>query len=551
MTWTNKAILDERGQVKEILAIGTDFTERKKTETALWENEDQLRSLAENVPCVLMRFDRQFRIIYLNSQSNRYNAIPVERLLGRTNREMGMPEELCNLWEAATERVFRTGAQEKMEFDFTGPSGKCWFELKFAPEFGPDHDVRYVLGVSSDITELKQAQGSLRRAKEDLEAKVQERTKELALRASQLRALAGEITISEQRERKRLAKLLHDHLQQLLVGAKFRLSVLRKTRGDDAKLVAKEVEGIIDESIRTSRSLTAELSPPILHDAGLNAGLEWLGKRMADTQGLFVDLTAEQIESLPEDLTILLFEAVRELLFNVVKHAGTRTACIQVSRLEESLQVTVSDQGVGFDPNALPPAGEAGKGFGLFSIRERLELFGGKLEIESAPGRGSRFIISAPITPMPPRPVSVAELPSEIISKLIPLHTPGRKIRVLLADDHAVVRQGIANLLNNEEDIEVVGAAANGQEAVNLAARLMPDVILMDMSMPKLNGVEATRLIHNDHEDIRIIGLSMFDESEKAQAMRDAGAVSYLSKSGPAEELIHAIRQCIRSSATH
>jgi PAS domain S-box-containing protein len=526
--------------------IGLEITDIKKAEETLRDSEERLRSLAENVPCVLMRFDRQFRIVYLNSQNNRYNAISVESLLGRTNREAGMPEKLCDQWEAAIERVFCTGSQEEMEFEFAGPSGMRWFALRFAPEFGPDHDVRYVLGVSSDITERKQAEENLRRAKEELETRVQERTKELALRARQLRALAGELTISEQRERKRLASLLHDHLQQLLVGAKFRLTILgNKVEDDGINQATREIEELIDESIKSSRSLTAELSPPILHDAGLNAGLEWLGRRMADTQGLLVALKITQIDSLPEDLTILLFEAVRELLFNVAKHAKTSSASIKVERIEDILKIAVSDNGIGFDPAALPPAGEAGRGFGIFSLRERVELFGGSLEIDSAPGRGSRFVIAMPLTHIQSKPEEKSELPKEIIPKLIPKSYSGRKIRVVLADDHAVVRQGIANLLEDEWDMEVVGTAADGQEAVKLAAKLLPDVILMDMNMPKLNGVEATRLIHAELSEIRIIGLSMFEEAEKARAMRDAGAVNYLTKSGPAEELIVAIRKAV------
>jgi DNA-binding NarL/FixJ family response regulator len=119
---------------------------------------------------------------------------------------------------------------------------------------------------------------------------------------------------------------------------------------------------------------------------------------------------------------------------------------------------------------------------------------------------------------------------------------PGTPIRVLLADDHAVVREGLARLLGGEPDIEIVGQAADGQEAVELAARLLPDIVLMDMSMPRLNGVEATRAIRNENPDIRVIGLSMFEESDRAQALRDAGAVGYLTKSGPPRELLQAIR---------
>ena len=106
-----------------------DITERKRTEATLRESEERLRSLAENVPCVLMRFDRQYRIIFLNRHSERYNPNPVEKMVGRTNREMGMPDHLCNLWDAAIERVFNTGNQEEMEFDFEGPSGLRTFAL--------------------------------------------------------------------------------------------------------------------------------------------------------------------------------------------------------------------------------------------------------------------------------------------------------------------------------------------------------------------------------------------------------------------------------------
>jgi CheY-like chemotaxis protein len=170
----------------------------------------------------------------------------------------------------------------------------------------------------------------------------------------------------------------------------------------------------------------------------------------------------------------------------------------------------------------------------LFGIRERLEFLGGKLEVQSSPGQGSRFVLSVPVTPSvtmgeePERTLALSEegLPPSIHAN------PELKIRVLLADDHAIARQGIANLLSDETDIEVIGQAVDGQQAVELTASLLPDVILMDVSMPKLSGVEATRAIRNQFPEIRIIGFSMFEDAERAQAMRDAGAVDYFTKSG-------------------
>lgn len=116
------------------------------------------------------------------------------------------------------------------------------------------------------------------------------------------------------------------------------------------------------------------------------------------------------------------------------------------------------------------------------------------------------------------------------------------KIRLLLADDHQILREGLASLLSEESDMEVVGQAGDGREAIELARAMRPDVVLMDVTMPRLDGIQATRLITSELSGIAVIGLSMHEEDDMATAMRAAGAVAYLSKGGPSDSLIAAIR---------
>ncbi len=126
--------------------------------------------------------------------------------------------------------------------------------------------------------------------------------------------------------------------------------------------------------------------------------------------------------------------------------------------------------------------------------------------------------------------------------------TPGGTT-VLLADDHAVLRQGLRALLEAENDIRVVGEAENGRQAVQLAQRLQPDVVLMDIAMPSLNGLEATRQINAQHLRSKVLILSCHVDEDYVQRTIDAGAVGYLTKQTGATDLIAAVREAKKGNA--
>ena len=416
--------------------------------------------------------------------------------------------------------------------------------------------------VQQELRERSRAEKALERLNATLEARVQERTSELDKRMSQLRALAAQVHRVEQRERARLARILHDHLQQLLVAAMIQLDLAGKGRGKSARAISEHAGRLVREAIEVSRSLTADLSPPVLYEGSLTAALNWLARHMSERHSLHVEVDASEIETpegLTEDRRVLLFQSVRELLFNVVKHAGVDRARIGLRLFEDRVEVVVEDAGCGLSRSAEASVAHSAKGtgFGLLSMRERLEYVGGGLSIESQAGRYTRVTVCVPLDasvaevaaePATPEEAG-ASSEAEPVGAAVPearrgngrRRTTRRKIRVLLADDHKVLRDGLAGLIRAQNGIEVVGEASNGQEAVDLTGRLRPDLIVMDISMPVLNGIEATRRVTQQWPGTRVVGLSMHEEADMTAAMLEAGAEAYLTKGGPAEDLIAAI----------
>jgi len=116
------------------------------------------------------------------------------------------------------------------------------------------------------------------------------------------------------------------------------------------------------------------------------------------------------------------------------------------------------------------------------------------------------------------------------------------KIRVLLAEDHVIVREGTRELVQHEPDMEVVGEAGDGEEAVQLATKLRPDVVIMDIAMPKLNGIEATKQIKELYPSTAVLVLTAYDDDQYVFALLEAGAAGYLLKNVRGRELIDAIR---------
>lgn len=237
------------------------------------------------------------------------------------------------------------------------------------------------------------------------------------------------------------------------------------------------------------------------------------------------------------------FAAAREMLLNAVKHSGIREAHLTMVRMrDDCCRIIVEDKGKGFNPASVRP-GPSG-GFGLFSIQQRLLYLSGKLEIESAPGQGTRAVLTMPISRAAMAETAPVAPTAEGVEERVSFKPRGRRISILLVDDHKITRQGLSSILQFENDLEIVAEAENGRQALKMARRHKPDVVIMDVNMPVMGGIEATRILRKEMPQTKVIGLSMHLDGEGANGMREAGAVAFLTKGGPSEDLVEAIRAC-------
>jgi PAS domain S-box-containing protein len=425
-------------------------------------------------------------------------------------------------------------------------------ELRWLAPYGRIHyneegrPTRFV-GVTFDMTERKHSEMQRQEWMKELERRVNERTKELVRTHDKLRGLAQDLTLTEQRERQRIAGELHDYLAQMLVVTRLKMNhASQMIAPHPACAVLQEADQLIDQSLTYTRTVVAELMPPTLRQFGLAAGLRWLGERM-EQQGLVVHVDVPAMAPpLSEDHTTMLFQCVRELLFNVLKHSGTDRASVTMTDDGQGkLEIIVRDDGAGCDPVAIRES--RGDKFGLFSIRERMEAIDGWMELESQPGAGTTVRLGLTVG----RPDDGATTRGDQI--VMTAQTGGaasavpqqamleRPVRVLLVDDHAMVRQGLRSILDGYPNLDIIAEAGDGEEAITLARLLKPDLIVMDVNMPRLDGIEATRRIREELPGTYVVGLSVNEAEHIVKSMQAAGASAFLTKESAADHLYETI----------
>lgn len=550
-------IIDADGTIREWIGAYLDVHDRKTAEEALWDSRQQLERLLGLLPTAVYSCDADGVITYFNERAVEVwgrrpeSGDADERFCGSESLfhpdGVPMPHDQTPMAEA-----LRDGTSfRNREVVIRRPDGaRVWALVNIDPLRDRAGRITGAVNAFVDISGLKRIQEQLKSLNEELEHRVAERTRQAEHRTRQLRALARQLTHAEEQERRRLAADLHDNLVQLLAVCKIQLGLMNRRLNEApqkcGELVAS-LEELLDDSIHYTRTLMSDLTPPTLNKGNLVATIDWVARKLAKHQ-LTVRVEAEgELSGLDEETVVVLFQSVRELLFNVVKHSGVNEATVRMRRDGDHVVVSVADHGRGFDTSRpIEPHSEGG--FGLFHLRERLDLLGGKLVVRSTHGQGTTITIKAPCSAAGRDQVYAGDDHKAAAddeawdAELASDNAVENPIRVLLIDDHAMVREGLRRIMQQYPDVEVVGEASDGEAGVTSARQLSPDVVLMDVNLPKLNGPDATRRIRRELPAVHVIGLSIHNDAQVISAMRDAGAAAYLTKAEASESLYSTIR---------
>ncbi|MFC1892827.1 PAS domain S-box protein [Chloroflexota bacterium] len=381
--WTELNIsLLKIGGKRRILVIQHDITGRKQAEEALRESEERFRTLTENTSDWIWEVDVNGVYTYASPKISDLLGYKPGEVIGKTPFDFMPPKESKRI-----AREFYANVESRRPFaglentNLHRDGRLVVLETSGIPFYDADSQFCGYRGIDRDITERKETGA------------------ELMAYQKELRSLASQLSLSEERERRRISMALHDRIGQTLAICRMRLGALVKSAPTDYFVQpVGEINTLINQIIKETRSLIFEISSPLLYGLGLEAALERLTEQLQEQHGiLFSFEDDEQPKPLDDDLVVLLFQTVRELLVNITKHAQARYTRVCIKRDDNNIRITVEDDGVGFDTSKTSSSRKRTSGFGLFSIQERMHYIGGHIEIESKLGHGTLVTIVVPL----------------------------------------------------------------------------------------------------------------------------------------------------------
>ncbi len=511
--------------VVETLLIVSLLVQRAKRRRA----ERRFRQMLEGSPNGMLMVGRGGNIVLANALMEKLFGYRKEELLGRPV-DMLVPERLRGQHAAHRERFLASPDVRPM-----GAGRDLFGRRKDGTEFPVEIGLSpvqtemglFVLASIIDITKRRGAEDGLKKSQREL------------------RLLTGRLLRAQEMERRRIARELHDDLSQNLALLSMEIELLGQQSPKPADgLVGRmqEMSSRVKQLASSVHDLSRQLHPSKLEQLGLAAAIRGLCKELSNGHDLAIDFTpGEPPGRVSDDAALCLYRIAQEALRNIIKHSGARRATVELSGGPDAVELRIVDDGAGFDPRLADGKG----GLGLVSMREgcassgrdRHRLAARRRHPDRRPraagrrraGRGNLAgaAVRNSIKPFPCLKGAAMKRP-----------------RVLLADDHRLLREAFTLLLS--ADCDVVGAAADGRALLAAAAELRPDVVVLDVAMPLLNGLDAARRLKQDMPEIKLIFLTVSEDADIAAEAFRVGASGYLIENSAASELRRAIRVVFR-----
>jgi len=497
--------------------------EQRRTEVALRQSDERLRAVITAAPIVLWALDAQGVLTLSEGKGLEALGLRPAEVLGRpvSDAYSRFPQIIQDARRALAGDSFTTTVQV----------GGATFECHYSALLDENGRVAGVISVATDITERRLAEDERDHAMEEL------------------RQLSHRLLALQEEDRRQVSYDIHDGLGQLITAAAMHIDTLdallagAASPAPEASAELRRASDCIHSAVVDMRRMISDLGPLLLEDLGFLEASRRLLEDTAERAGWEAEFEGELGSGLLEQpQEIALFRIVQEALSNARKHSGSRKVRLTVQHDNGTLRVAVQDWGGGFDAEAVPREPGEGRHIGLVSMRERAALIGGECIINSSPGQGTTVTISVPIAE---RTASAASPASKELVTMTEQRRNGGgtdgKIRVLIADDHAMVRDGLRSILS-VDDIEIVGEAGTGEEALAAVQTLAPDLVLMDIRMPDMDGLAATEAIKQCAPDTSVIVVTSYESKEYLRRAIEAGAAGYLLKGTSRESFITAIR---------
>ena len=382
IAWHNTVLRNEEGHLIGTLSSGEDITERKKAEEQIIKQNEFLNLTIESLPhpfCVINAHDYSIEIA--NSAARMGSICKGQtcyKLTHKQDKPCFGPDHLCPLEEI--KRTKQPVIVEHKHYDRNG--NQRIVEVHAYPVFDKQENLGRIIEYSLDITERKQVEQELIKYQADL------------------RSLVTQLTMTEERQRRQIATELHDNASQEIAFALMKLENMRQKASGEHLKSLNDVCEMVGKVVENMREMTFDICSPTLYKFGLEAAIsELLDDKLGINEEINYDFQDDkESKPLSEDIKVVLFQSVRELLNNIIKHAQASNVIVEISKNKNNIEINVSDNGVGFKIEELESSEHSRSGFGLFSIAERLKYIGGNFEFQSQPSTGSSFTLKAPIS---------------------------------------------------------------------------------------------------------------------------------------------------------